>query len=231
MNPLSGLKLAAGITVATAGGLALYARTLRPKHTRWGATDDEIRRSMPLDDRVPGAKYVTNRAVTVRARPDEIWLWLAQIGESPRAGFYSYEWIERLMGMDVKNADAIYPEYQHPKAGDVLDRAGMMEVKAAEAHKWLVLGPPDGLWLGCTWCIALYPEDTETTRVVSRVRAEVKKWSPVAAILMAMLDPGQFLMERKMLLAIKKRAEAMAAERIAHVHVLEEVLLEAMKSG
>ena len=48
---------------------------------------------------------------------------------------------------------------------------------------------------------------------------------------MAMLDPGQFLMERKMLLEIKKRAEAMAAERIAHVHVFEEVLLEAMKYG
>ena len=126
MNPLSGLKLAAGITVATAGGLALYARTLRPKHVRWGARDDEIRRPMPLDDRVTGATYVTNRAVTVRARPDEIWLWLAQIGESPRAGYYSYEWVERLMGMDVKNADAIFPEYQHPKAGDVLDRGGMM---------------------------------------------------------------------------------------------------------
>ncbi len=231
MNPLSGLKLAAGITVATAGGLALYARTLRLKHVRWGATDEEIRRPMPLDDRVTGATYVTNRAVTVRARPEEIWLWLAQIGESPRAGYYSYEWVERLMGMDVKNTDAIFPEYQHPKAGDVLDRSGMMEVKAVEPHKWLILGPPEGLWLACTWCIALYPEDAETTRVVSRVRAEVKKWSPVAAIWIAMLDPGQFLMERKMLLEIKKRAEAMAAERQAHIHVFEEVLLEAMKYG
>ena len=115
MNPLSGLKLAAGITVATAGGLALYARTLRPKHVRWGATDDEIRRPMPLDDRVTGATYVTNRAVTVRARPDEIWLWLAQIGESPRAGYYSYEWVERLMGMDVKNADAILSRVPAPQ--------------------------------------------------------------------------------------------------------------------
>jgi hypothetical protein len=34
-----------------------------------------------------------------------------------------------------------------------------------------------------------------------------------------------------MLLGIKQRAEKMAAERLAHVHIFEEVLLEAMKSA
>ena len=48
---------------------------------------------------------MTNRAITIDARPEEIWPWLAQMGELPRGGFYSHMWVERLMGMRVENAD------------------------------------------------------------------------------------------------------------------------------
>lgn len=225
--------LAAGAAIGLAAGLAGYTRIIRPRHTRWGATDEEVLRPMPFDGAVPHVTSTSTRAITIRARPDEIWLWLAQIGESPRAGFYSYEWIERLMGMKVENSNVILSQYQNPRPGDILDRAGAMQVKGVETAKWLVLGPPaEGYpWLDCTWCLALYPEDPETTRLVTRVRARIKRWSPKAALWFAIIDPGAYLMERKMLLGIKQRAEKMAAERLAHVHIFEEVLLEAMKSA
>ncbi|HSP54439.1 MAG TPA: hypothetical protein VLS25_02530, partial [Dehalococcoidia bacterium] len=98
---------------------------------------------------------------------------------------------------------------------------------------WLVLGPPadKDLWLVCTWCLALFPVDPETTRLVTRVRARVNRWSPEAALWVALMDPGAYIMERKMLEGIKQRAEKMADDRRANVHVFEEVLLEAMKSA
>ena len=227
------MGLAAASAIGFAAGFAGYFRFLRPRHTRWGATDAELRRAMPLDGEVEYPTSVSTRAITIRARPDEIWLWLAQIGEGPRAGFYSYEWIERLMGMEVDNSSVILPQYQHPKLGDTLDRAGTMHVKAVEPGKWLVLGPPtdDIPWLACTWCLALYPEDAETTRLITRARIKIKRWTPKTALWTAMIEPGAYVMERKMLLGIKQRAEKMADERRAQVHVFEEVLLEAMKSA
>jgi hypothetical protein len=81
-----------------------------------------------------------------------------------------------------------------------------MLVKAAEPEHFLVLGPPDRLTdLESTWTLGLYPIEGGGTRLVSRVRARL---APTArGIWLLLLDPGQFLMERRMLLGIKQRAE------------------------
>lgn len=196
------------LLIASSVGLAIaYVGVLRPRHLRWGATDEEIARSMLGDEQIERPVVVTNRAVTVDAPPEDVWPWLAQIGELPRGGFYSYEWIERLMGMKVENADRILSDYQDINLGERLDRAGNMIVRAVKLGRALVLGPPPGLWLDTTWAIMVYPAPQGRTRLVSRVRADVKHWTLTALLMMALLDPGQFLMERKFLLEVKKRAE------------------------
>jgi hypothetical protein len=197
---------------AAAAGTALAGYALiRPWHLRWGATDEEIARAMPLDAQVPRPTYVTNRAVSVEAPPEHVWPWLAQMGEAPRGGFYSYAWIERLMGMDVTNADAVLPDFQHVEAGEVIDRTGYMTVRAVEPGRFIVLGPPETISdLDSTWALVLYPATDGTTRLVSRVRARLPR-SLRGVLWLALLDPGQFVMERKMLLEIKRRAEALAA--------------------
>jgi hypothetical protein len=168
---------------------------------------------MPGDDLVQSPTYVTNRAVTIAARPAAIWPWLVQMGEMPRGGFYSYEWVERLLGMRVANADRHLPEYQHLEVGDTLDRSGNLIVKAIKHDKWLVLGPPEGIsWGESMWAIALYPLDEERTRLVSRVRARINQWTPQGLFWLVLLDPGQFIMERKWLLGVKERAEAAAGQ-------------------
>jgi hypothetical protein len=202
--------VSAGVGAALAG----YALTFRPWHVRWGATDEEIGRAMPLDGQVPRPTYVTNRAISIQARPEHVWPWLAQMGEWPRGGFYSYVWIERLMGMDVTNADAVLPDFQHVEAGEVIDRTGYLTVKAVAPGRFLVLGPPDAISdLDSTWALVLYPAPDGTTRLVSRVRARLPR-SLRGVLWLALLDPGQFVMERKMLLEIKRRAEALAAAAV-----------------
>lgn len=195
---------------AGAAAVAGYMGLVRRWHLRWGATDDEIAREMPLDAEVAEPTYVTNRAITIRARPEEIWPWLAQMGELPRGGFYSYLAVERLLRMQVENADRILPEFPNPKVGEALDRTGTMLVKAIEPNEYLVLGPSPMPDLAVTWALALYPTVNGWTRLVSRCRARLPRGSK-GLFWLAILDPGQFLMERKMLLEIKKRAESHAS--------------------
>jgi hypothetical protein len=200
------LGCAAFIAGVVAGATYL---ALRPRLLRLGASDGEVTRDMPSDEVVPHPNYVTNRAVSLEAPPADVWPWLAQLGESPRGGFYSYVWVERLMGMRVANADRILPEYQHPKVGDVLDGRGTMTVLGVHDGHWIALGPPESanLWLSTVWTLAICADGPGRARLVSRVRAHVKRWSPSSALIMAMMEPGQLIMELKMFAEIKKRAE------------------------
>jgi hypothetical protein len=196
-----------------AAALAAYAFAVRPRHLRWGATDEEVARPMPLDGTVRHPTYVTNRAVTIDAPPEEVWPWLVQMGESPRGGFYSHVAVERAFGMKVENADDILPLFQELEKGDVLDRKGNMVVRAIEPGRWLVLGPREGALPGgdSTWTLALYPTGEGSTRLVSRVRAKLPR-TPGGLLWLLLLDPGQFVMERRMLLGIKARVEGKAEE-------------------
>jgi hypothetical protein len=196
------------------GGFTFF-KLVRPWYLRWGATDAEIRRPMPLDERVPAPKLNSTMAITIEAPPDEIWPWLAQIGDPPRAGYYSYTWIERMVGLKITNADELLPEFQTLHAGQALDKGGTMVVQSVEPGSHLVLGPPASVnTIKCTWAFGLYPVDGSTTRLVTRVRADwgyrrmLKETPFYAWPLYLAIEPGAFIMERKMLLEIKRRAEA-----------------------
>ena len=192
-------------TAAAAAGTYL---ALRPWHQQWGATKEEIASSLPLDEIVENPTYITNRAVTIAAPPDKVWPWLVQMGESPRGGFYTYTWIERLLGLDVSNANVILTQFQDLKPGDAIDHSGNLVVRAIEPNKHLVLGPPVGTPNGdATWAIVLIPQEDGTTRLLSRVRARLAP-NARGVFWMALLDPGQFIMERRWLLGVRERAAA-----------------------
>jgi hypothetical protein len=198
-----------GGSALVAGGAAVAAAVplLRAWQRRWDATVEEAARPMPLDDRVAEPTAVTNRAITILAGPERIWPWLVQMGELPRGGFYSYVTVERLLGMKVENAEEILPEFQEPKVGDALDRRGTMVVQFVEPGRCLVLGPPPTPAIQTTWALGLHPAGAGATRLVSRCRVRLPRTA--AGLLWAVvLDPGQFVMERKMLLEIRRRAEA-----------------------
>ena len=86
-----------GIGVAALGAVlfGVYLRVIRPWQLRWGATNEEVARAMPGDDVVKRPTFNATRAVTIQARPEEIWPWLVQIGVT-RAGWYSYDWLDNL---------------------------------------------------------------------------------------------------------------------------------------
>src|SRR5215211_4418235 len=186
-------------SAAGLGGLAYFKR-VRPWYLRWGATEEEIKRPMPLDERVPAPRMNSTMAITIDAPPDEIWPWLAQIGDPPRAGYYSFTWIERMVGMHITNADELLPEFQKLHVGQALDRGGTMVVKSVDPGSHLVLGPPESVdAVKCTWAFALYPIDNHSTRLVTRVRADwsygkTLKESPIYSwLLWLAIEPGAFI--------------------------------------
>jgi hypothetical protein len=221
MRPSSVLKAAVPIAGALGAGWLVNRLLWHPYYVYWGATTEEIFRAMPLDERVPAPSMNTTMAISINAAPEDVWPWVAQMGDPPRAGYYSYTWIERLLGMHIQNADAVLDSYQRPEVGEALDRNGTMVVQAVEPGQSLVLGPPPSVdWIRCTWAFGIYPGETGETRLVTRVRADwswrqmLARTPPPTWPLYLFIEPGAFVMERKMLIEIKRRAENLAQTRL-----------------
>jgi hypothetical protein len=199
--------------VAIVAGLALAAaasrRLLREPVLTWGATPDETARRLPGDELLEEADMVSTRAITIDAPASAVWPWLVQMGVG-RGGAYTYDWIERLLGLDMHSADRIAPELQRLEVGDVLpmkpDEPGM-RVEILEPQRVLSLRSEDGRWV---WTFAL-AEDGRTTRLISRNRADTRGSGLGERLAMLVMEPGSLVMERKMLLGIKARAERLAS--------------------
>lgn len=189
---------------------AVYLKLIRPRLLHWGATEREVQRPLPGDDIVGAPNYQTTRAMTVENGPEDIWPWIAQLGEQ-KGGFYSYDLLERLLGMKVHSAHRILPRYQDVETGDALDRKRRLVVADVEPKRALVVATSDDIRdVRATWTIALFPFDDRRTRLVSRVRARFDLGSPRALAMLALAGPGQFVMERKCLREIKLHAEGLA---------------------
>ena len=104
-----------------AGAVAGYVRA-RQWFTSWGAEPEEIDASLPGDELMADPTMIVTRAITIDAPPEAVWPWLVQMGQG-RGGFYSYDWLENLFGLDIHNADRLEPEWQALAVGDQLRAA------------------------------------------------------------------------------------------------------------
>jgi len=129
-----------------------------------------------------------------------------------RGGVYTYDWIENLFGLHMHSVDVVLPQFQDIKVGDTqkLGRNGpVLRVAVADVGSALVLCSDDGNWV---WSLSLVPELTGT-RLVSRDRIATPGASwPSRVLYRYVMEPGSLVMERKMLLGIKERAERLAQE-------------------
>jgi hypothetical protein len=221
--PLIGILITGLVTITAT--IAAYILVLRPRHLRWGATDEEVDHMLPGDELVPNPRLKATHAITVQAPPNKVWPWLVQLGQG-RGGFYSYDWIENAMGLDIHTADRILPEHQTLEVGDVIPLAADgfgVTVAMVEPERALVLhgdtrqpGPGEapvlkpGDHFAVSWGFYLFERPDGATRFVERWQAD---WNPAPhnnVLYRVFLEPGAFIMERKMLLGIKERAESLA---------------------
>lgn len=200
-----------------AGLFVAYLTTvilIRPWHMRWGVSDTELSAPLPGDEFVAQPDYRIDHGVTIHAPADSVWPWLVQIGQN-RAGFYSYDWLERLIGDPVYNADRIVPEWQSLEVGDLVRATPPNYMGGVFGRElgWRVSGlaPGRAILLEGWGAFVLQPVDDSTTRLLVRTLGEGKPSIGDVALAPAGLlvfEPAHFIMERGMLLGIKRRAEA-----------------------
>jgi hypothetical protein len=221
------------LTFAGIGALIFgYARFFRPWMLRWGATQEEVEKNLPGDELVREPRIESTRAVTIDAPPENVWPWLVQMGYG-RGGFYSYDSLEnaftRLLGMHAHyhSTDRIVPELQYLEEGDFIDAAppprrlpkrvsrivsplsAILGRPVPQRFAWRVARLDRGraLVLEDWGAFVLEPVDNRTTRLIARTRG---RGSPTVNAVTWELP--HFIMERRMLLGIKQRAEALAPE-------------------
>ena len=199
-------RLGLAVVVFLVGYLLVY----RPQQLRWGATDEEVARAMPGDEIQPHPIFNATRAITINARPEQIWPWLLQIGYR-RSGWYGYDWIDND---GIPSADRIIPQLQHMQVGDNVPISPIANIKVAavEPNKYL-------LWEGesgqDSWVLALYPIDASHTRLVWRMHDAPYQWTSPYVIPQLFSDLADLIAVRQNMLGIKERAEGATLEALA----------------
>ncbi|HEY5121401.1 MAG TPA: hypothetical protein VII84_07465 [Acidimicrobiales bacterium] len=206
------------IGVAAVGAAATYLSVGRKPCLTWGSTELDAKRAMSGDELLDDPDILSTRAISIDALPSAIWPWLIQMG-SGKGGVYTYDWIENLFGLKMRSANEILPQFQNLQVGDVepLGKKGpRLRVAILEKERALVLHSEDGNWV---WAFGLYPTSGGRTSLVSRNRIALHGASVFTRLAYVLImEPGSLIMERKMLLGIKQRAEGLVArEGVASV--------------
>lgn len=197
-------------------GLAAAAALVALRRLRtWGATPSERQRALPGDDLVPTPRLVSTRAIGIAAPPRAIWPWLAQIGWQ-RAGWYSYDALERLAGAadflgGQHSARQVVPALQTLAEGDPI-RLGpepmpaFTVVRIDPAHALVLSGAQGAEGVRASWAFLLEAHG-DTTRLLARFRLG---YPPTLAnhVIWGASGLAHGIMEQKMLRGIRQRAEA-----------------------
>ena len=204
------LRISAIVAVVTAGIVVAYTRLVRPWQMNWGATREEVARTLPGDESVPNPTWNATRAVTVSATPEQIWPWLVQIGWG-RAGWYGYDWADNGMHPSTWK---ILPEHQSMEIGKdfPMSPATKMYCVAFDEPRWMLW---KGSAKGGTWLWYLDPIDDTHTRLITRMRDRYHWNNPIRLGPQLAVDLFDWPFMRKCMLGVKARAERMARQQVA----------------
>lgn len=205
--------LTAGFTLVGYIGVGAFTY---PAHRTWGSTPAELAMSLPGDAEPRDPALEVQHAVTIDAPAEDVWVWLVQLGQD-RAGFYSYDWLERAAGLGIRNVRDVRPEWQTLQVGDVVRATppGYLGGLLGEIA-WKVgdLTPERALVLENRAAFVLHPISEERTRLIIRAQMGTRDrsvWASAASLLGFQLP--HFIMQRRMMLTLKALAEEHYAMR------------------
>lgn len=226
--------IADGVVGAAAIAATVLANPLlRPFYRKWGATEHEARMPLPGDELIEQPRMQYTRAITIAAPPERVWPWLVQLGYG-RAGWYSYDLLEDAAGAATfvdggQSADRIVPELQDLQVGDEIrlhDNLSL-RVHTLAPPRVLILadardaatnerydpsqGPKPADCSCASWAFVLEDPDEPDckggTRLLIRWRLDYTPTRSNEIMWKAFVEPINFVMERKMMLGLKHRAE------------------------
>lgn len=186
----------------------------------WGTTAGERQRSWRGDAFVSPPAQTYTRSVDISAPAQTVWPWLVQFGLG-RAGFYSYELLERLAGIPVRNVEVILPACQSLQIGDELKlhpKAPGIPVGALERERHICYreagagddGPaPDPRR---SWSMYIESTSPDSCRLFLRsCIEELRERNLAKRVGLAFEPPIDFVMEQRMLRTIRRLAESLEA--------------------
>lgn len=193
---------------------AIYFWCIRPGQLVWGATAAEIARAMPEDQLVIDPVFDATRAITIHAKPEQIYPWLVQMGYG-RAGFYGYDLIENFASSSgIRSAQTLVPALQNPRPGDPLpiSIAATLVYGPAESNHYVVWRSADNPCNG-VFIWELVPAGANETRLISRIRWNYEK-SPGGLPLGVFTEFTDHVAVRKILQGVRDRAEGLQPESL-----------------
>ncbi len=206
------------------GTLLLVLTVVTWPVSRWflnnlGSRPGDRTRDWPGDALLPSVDSSATRAVTVRVSSEAVWPWLVQFGLG-RAGFYSYELLERLGGIKVRNLECIESRFQTLE----LDQEIRLHPSASV---WVGLVQPNEhicfrTWrdkqdiqernphVAASWSLYLVASSPDACRLVLRACKHGRRRRGLGRRLAAFFleDPLDLVMEQRMLRTIRRLAES-----------------------
>ena len=181
----------------------------------WGSTAKERSAEWPGDRLVTRPETIYTRAIDIAAPPAEVWPWIVQFGLG-RAGFYSYEFLERMAGIPVRNVESEVPALQSLGVGDEIllhPKAPGIPVAEVSPEVRLCFGVSEALEErfeldpARSWSFYVEPA-AGTTRLLVRGCIERPRKPGLGARIGLVFDaPIDFLMEQRMLRTLRRLAQ------------------------
>lgn len=184
--------------------------------SNWGANEAERTRQWAGDQLVARTSDVATRGIDIGAPAATVWQWIVQLGVG-RAGFYSYELLERMAGISVVNLESVEPAMQSLRVGDKVwlhQNVPPIEVSLLEPERHICFGPPTSSTDDSgadtprrSWSLYVEPVTATSSRLVLRscVEPARRRLDKLARAIEAPLD---FTMEQRMLRTVKRLSEA-----------------------
>ena len=207
----------AGVGGAALMLAALLTPFLRHARNHWGVSELIANAPHVGDELVPEPVWSWTHGVEIDAPSERVWRWVSQLG-ADRGGFYSYQWLENLVGCGLRNAEAVHPEWELERGDKLLlhPKAPALEIVRLERGRHFVAYAPldeaarnaGKPWAASSWLFELEELPQRRTRLITRCRVAC---SPDFATRLALgpglLEPIGFAMDRRLLLGIKERVE------------------------
>jgi hypothetical protein len=185
----------------------------RPWAMRMGTTEADRQTPLFGDSLNRRVNYFVDNAITIRAPADSVWPWVAQIGQD-RGGFYSYDVLERIFGVRIRNADSLVPVWQERKVGDLVRATQPSYLGGLFGRDlgWRIaaIDPGRALVLDKWGAFVVRPLDDSTSQLYIRQRnpgTPSLVGNLLAPFGLLVFEPAHFIMQHGMLRGVKRRAE------------------------
>ena len=183
----------------------------------WGSHVQEREREWPGDRFVSPNHQTYTRAIGIRAPAEAVWPWIVQFGLG-RAGFYSYELLERMVGIPVVNVESIEPTLQSLAVGDEIrlhPKAPGIPVGDLHRGRYVCFGALHSSSSSSatseparSWSIYIEPVGAGECRLLLRGCIEpLTNATWLKRLAFALEGPIDFVMEQRMLRTVKRLAE------------------------